>query len=60
MKSFQEMTKIEVHIKGSYHSNLTININIEQAQVRGRKYECEIEGHEGKMDVHVQVKKSRK
>jgi hypothetical protein len=60
MKSFQETTKIKVHIGGSYRSNPTININIEQAQVRRRKYEREIEGHEGKTEVHVQVKKSRK
>ena len=54
------MTKIEVHIEGSYHSNLTININVELVQVRGRKREWEIEGYEGRTEIHVQVKKTKK
>jgi hypothetical protein len=54
------MTKIEVHIEGSYCSNPTININIEQVQVGGRKHKWEIEGHEGRTEIHVQVKKSKK
>ena len=54
------MTKIEVHVEGSYRSNPTININIEQAQVRGRKHEREIERDEGRTEIRVQVKKTRK
>jgi uncharacterized protein YggE len=52
--------EIEVHIKGSYLSNPTVNINVEQVQVRGRKHEREIEGYEGRTEVQVQVKKARK
>jgi hypothetical protein len=47
------MTKIEVHIEGLYHSNPTININIEQALVRGRKHEQEVEGYEGRTEIYV-------
>jgi uncharacterized protein YggE len=54
------MTKIEVHVEGSYCPNQTININIEQAPARGRKHEREIEGYEGRTEIHVQVKKTRK
>ena len=54
------MTKIEVHIEGSYRSNPTINVNIELAQVGGRKHEREIEGYEGRTEIHVQVKKTKK
>ena len=54
------MTKIEIHVEGSYHPNLTINTNVEQAQVRGRKNEQEIEGHEGRTEIHIQAKKGKK
>jgi hypothetical protein len=54
------MTKIEVHIEGSYYSNPTININIEQAPVGGRKHEQGVEGYEGITEIYVQVKMARK
>jgi len=61
IKSFQEATKIEVHIKGSHHSDPpTININVEQLQVRGRKHEREVEDYEERTQINVQIKKIRK
>ena len=54
------MTKIEVHIEGSYYSNPTINVNVELAQVKGKKHEQEIEGYEGRTEIHVQVKRTKK
>ena len=43
-----------------YHSNPTININIEQVHLRKKRHEQEIEGVEGTTNIHVQVKKIRK
>lgn len=61
IKLFQEATKIEVHIKGSHRSDPpTININVEQLQVRGRKHEREVEDYEEKTQINVQIKKIRK
>jgi hypothetical protein len=61
IKSFQEATKIEVHIQGSHCSDPpTINIKVEQLQVQGRKHEWEVKDYEERTQINIQVKKTRK
>ena len=60
LKIIQKNTKIKVKVVNSYHSNPTININIEQVHLRGKKHERGIEDFEGATNIHVQMKKIKK